>query len=92
MYADLRFYCEFLTNGCSIYRKWVVKYSKIKDEKYPNFMKSVMMDSLFHGSTMHNCLFPILKELSDEPVKLMLSHIKDNMGVDCFHINSELQI
>ena len=66
----------------------MVKYSKIKDEKYPNFMKGVIMDSLFSGPTMHNSIFPILKELSEEPVRLMLSHIRDNMGVDCFHINT----
>jgi hypothetical protein len=39
-----------------------------------------------------SCIFPILKELSEEPVRIISNNIRDNMGVEHFHINPELQI
>jgi hypothetical protein len=55
-------------------------------------MKGIIMDSLFTGTAMHSCIFPILKELSEEPVRIISNNIRDNMGVEHFHINPELQI
>lgn len=87
MHSDMKLYCEFITNGSTIYKKWVIKYSKIKEDKYPAFMKGVIMDSLFSGTLMHHSIFPLLKELAEEPVKNMKANIKDNMGIEHFHIN-----
>lgn len=81
MYRDLKFYCEFVTNGCTIYKKWIIKYSKMREDKYPAYMKGVVMDSLFSGQSFHSFIFPFLKELSEEPVRDMCDNIPNNLGI-----------